>query len=170
MQHWDLTAANEGSRTGPQVLFSTPEARGVVVDLAQDEEMGDHQVRERALVQVLRGSIACTSGTETATCVEGALVVFESGRASYTARSAAHPAAPHASPVAGRRALRRLGRRRPARASGARNSAPARQPHLVAGALKTEFAAAGLIGATRSHAGVGGHRGMRLELPRRLLE
>jgi len=79
MQHWDLTAANEGSRTGPQVLFSTPEARGVVVDLAQDEEMGDHQVRERALVHVLRGSVACTSGTDTATCVEGALVVFEPG-------------------------------------------------------------------------------------------
>ena len=50
MQHWDLTAANEGSRTGPRVLFSTSEARAVLMDLAQDEEMGDHQVRERALV------------------------------------------------------------------------------------------------------------------------
>ena len=77
MQHWDLTAANEGSRTGPRALFSTPEARGVVIDLAQDEEMGDHQVRERALVQVLRGSVTCTSGADTATCVEGTLIVFE---------------------------------------------------------------------------------------------
>jgi hypothetical protein len=37
MQRWDLTAATGGTRTGPRVLFSTPEARGVVMDLAQDE-------------------------------------------------------------------------------------------------------------------------------------
>ncbi len=79
MQHWDLTAANEGSRTGPRALFSTPEARGVVIDLEQDEELGDHQVRERALVQVLQGSVECTSGADTATCVEDTLIVFEPG-------------------------------------------------------------------------------------------
>lgn len=77
MQRWDLTAANEGDRTGPRVLFSTPEARAVVIDLPQDEEMGDHQVRERALVQVLRGSVTCTSGADTATCSEGTLIVFD---------------------------------------------------------------------------------------------
>ena len=79
MQQWDLTAANEGSRTGPRVLFSTPEARAVVIDLAQDEEMGDHQVRERALLNVLRGTITCTSGADTATCAEGTLVLLEPG-------------------------------------------------------------------------------------------
>ncbi len=79
MQHWDLTAANEGTRTGPRVLFSTPEARGVVIDLAQGEEMGDHQVRERALVHVLQGSVTCTSGADTATCDAGTLMVFEPG-------------------------------------------------------------------------------------------
>lgn len=50
-----------------------------MIDLAQDEEMSDHQVRERALVQILRGSVTCTSGAETATCTEGTLVVFEPG-------------------------------------------------------------------------------------------
>ncbi len=79
MELWDLTAASEGSRTGPRVLFSTSEARGVVMDLAEGEEMGDHQVRERALVHVLRGGVTCTSGADTATCVEGTLVVFEPG-------------------------------------------------------------------------------------------
>ena len=77
MQRWDLTAAMERGRTGPRVLFSTSEARGVVIDLAQDEEMGDHQVRERALVHVLRGSVTCTSGTDIATCGEGTLILFE---------------------------------------------------------------------------------------------
>lgn len=79
MQRWDLTAANEGSRTGPRVLFSTADARGVMIDLAQDEEMSDHQVRERALLQILQGSVTCTSGAETATCAEGTLIVFEPG-------------------------------------------------------------------------------------------
>ncbi len=79
MQRWDLTAANEGGRTGPRVLFSTSEARGVVIDLAQSEEMGDHQVRERAMVQVLQGSVTCTSGSDIATCAEGTLIVFEPG-------------------------------------------------------------------------------------------
>lgn len=77
MQQWDLNAPNESARRGPRVLFSTAETRGVVVDLAPDEEMGDHRVRERAVVQVLQGSVRCTSGADTATCVEGTLVVFE---------------------------------------------------------------------------------------------
>jgi quercetin dioxygenase-like cupin family protein len=79
MQRWDLTAANEGGRTGPRVLFSTAETRGVMIDLAQDEEMSDHQVRERALVQVLQGSATCTSGADTANCEAGTLIVFEPG-------------------------------------------------------------------------------------------
>lgn len=79
MQHWDLTAALDGDRTGPRVLFSTPEARGVLIDLEQGDEMGDHQVRERALVHVLRGSVTCLSGAESVTCPEGSLVLFEPG-------------------------------------------------------------------------------------------
>ena len=79
MQQWDLTAAEAGGRTGPRVLFSTSEARGIVIALAQGEEMGDHQVRERALIHVLRGSVTCTSGVDTATCAEGSLIVFEPG-------------------------------------------------------------------------------------------
>ncbi len=79
MQQWDLTAPNVGDRTGPLVLFSTSEARGVVVSLSQGEEMSDHQVRERALIHVLRGSVTCTSGVDTATCAEGTLILCEPG-------------------------------------------------------------------------------------------
>ena len=80
MQQWDLTVVGDsGGRTGPQVLFSTSEARGIVIALAQGEEMGDHQVRERALIHVLRGSVTCTSGADTATCTEGTLIMFEPG-------------------------------------------------------------------------------------------
>ena len=77
MQRWDVTAPNESGRTGPRVLFSTSEARGVVIDLAPAEEMGEHRVRERAFVHVVHGSITCTSGETTATCPEGTLIMFE---------------------------------------------------------------------------------------------
>jgi quercetin dioxygenase-like cupin family protein len=79
MQQWDLTAPNVGGRTGPRVLFSTSEARGIVVALAKGEEMGEHQVRERAFIQVLKGSVTCTSGVDTATWAEGTLILFEPG-------------------------------------------------------------------------------------------
>jgi len=78
MQQWDLTAARD-EKAGPLVLFSTPEARGVVIALAADEEMGDHRVRERAVVQILEGSIACSSGGTESTCRAGTLIVFEPG-------------------------------------------------------------------------------------------
>ncbi len=77
MEWWDLSEANESGRSGPRVLFSTPEARGVVIDLAADEAMGDHRVRERAVVQVLQGSVSFTCGEESTTCATGTLVVLE---------------------------------------------------------------------------------------------
>ena len=77
MQHWDLTAANEQSRTGPRVLFSTSEARGVLIDLGENEVMADHQVRERAVVEVVAGEATFTSGADTVTAGAGALFVFE---------------------------------------------------------------------------------------------
>ncbi len=79
MQVWNLKAPHESERAGPRVLFSTPEARGVVIDLAPDEELSEHQVRERAVVLVLLGSIGLTAGDSTTTCDEGTLVLLEPG-------------------------------------------------------------------------------------------
>jgi quercetin dioxygenase-like cupin family protein len=79
MQRWDLTSAPASERTGPRVLFSTPEARAVVIDLASGEQLGDHGVRERALVLVLRGSMSVTSDGDAERCPQGTLVVFEPG-------------------------------------------------------------------------------------------
>lgn len=39
--------------------------------------MGEHAVRERAVVQVLRGSIDVTTGGRTDACSAGTLVLFE---------------------------------------------------------------------------------------------
>lgn len=79
MRLWNLEAPPEGARTGPRVLFSTPEARVVVVDLTPDQEMGNHRVRERAVIQVVHGSIDLTTGESTTTCNDGTVVLLEPG-------------------------------------------------------------------------------------------
>lgn len=63
----------------PQVLFSTPECRAVVIRLDRGGEIGDHQVRERAVIQVVDGTVTIESGGEVAECPAGTLVVFEPG-------------------------------------------------------------------------------------------
>jgi quercetin dioxygenase-like cupin family protein len=63
----------------PRVLFSSPECRLVVLDLRSGETMGDHHVRERAIVQVISGRVSIEAGGETVECDAGTLVVFDPG-------------------------------------------------------------------------------------------
>lgn len=63
----------------PRVLFSAPECRAVVVDLDGGETMGDHKVRERAVVEVVTGRVSIEASGEAVTCDAGALVLFEPG-------------------------------------------------------------------------------------------
>ena len=79
MERWDIKALNTSDRTGPRVLFSTPEVRAVLIDLALGEEMGDHRVGERAVLQIVRGSVELTSDGAEMTCGDGVLVVLEPG-------------------------------------------------------------------------------------------
>jgi quercetin dioxygenase-like cupin family protein len=79
MQRWDLTGTQVFDRSGPRVLFSTPEARGVVIDLAPGEELGEHRVRERAVLLVVHGAIEVTGDGPAESCPQGTLVLFEPG-------------------------------------------------------------------------------------------
>src|SRR3954447_17524621 len=79
MQCWDVLAADATGRTDPRVLFSTPEARMVMIDLAAGERLGEHEGHERAIIQIVRGSVELTSGASTLTCAEGAVVLLEPG-------------------------------------------------------------------------------------------
>ena len=76
MQLWDVLAADATGRTDPRVLFSTPEARMVMIDLAAGEQLGEHEVHERAIIQVARGSIELTSGDAAMTCGEGVTILL----------------------------------------------------------------------------------------------
>jgi quercetin dioxygenase-like cupin family protein len=63
----------------PRVLFSAPECRAVVVELESGEEMGDHHVRERAVVSVVAGRVVIDVGDETSQCGPGTMLTFDPG-------------------------------------------------------------------------------------------
>ena len=48
----------------PRVLFTSPECRAVVIDLRAGEELGDHRVRERAVVEVVSGRVSIEASGE----------------------------------------------------------------------------------------------------------
>ncbi len=66
-------------RQMPRVLFSSPECRAVVIDLRATEELGDHHVRQRAVVEVVAGRVSIDSGGESVECAAGTLLTFEPG-------------------------------------------------------------------------------------------
>lgn len=58
----------------------------MVVELSEADAMGEHHVRERAIVQVVRGRVEVDASGESAECGAGTLVVFDCGeRHSITA-------------------------------------------------------------------------------------
>ena len=56
MNAWDVMAM-EVAPHRPEVLASTVEGRAIVVSLPSGEELGDHEVHERAWVVVTRGRV-----------------------------------------------------------------------------------------------------------------
>lgn len=79
MQLWDVLAEDATGKTDPRVLFSTPEARMVMIDLEPAEELRDHGVHERAIIQVVVGTVEVTHAAGITTCAQGAVVLLEPG-------------------------------------------------------------------------------------------
>jgi quercetin dioxygenase-like cupin family protein len=63
----------------PRVLFSAPECRVVVIELAAGEAMGEHHVRERAVVHVHHGRVSVEASGESVECGGGSVVTFDPG-------------------------------------------------------------------------------------------
>ena len=81
MQHWSLYEIEtpEGSRS-PVVLHSEDgESRVVLVALDPGQEMGDHQVREAALLVVVGGEARIEAGGDALRATAGDLFRFEPG-------------------------------------------------------------------------------------------
>jgi quercetin dioxygenase-like cupin family protein len=74
VQSWNLREidAPRGTRS-PVVLRSDESARAVLIVLDPGQRLGDHQVKERALVAIVDGHVQVESGGET---IEGAAGCF----------------------------------------------------------------------------------------------
>jgi quercetin dioxygenase-like cupin family protein len=75
----DAPRVSSAGQQMPRVLFTSPECRAVVIDLRRGEELGDHHVRERAVVEVVAGRVSIECSGETVDCETGTLVTFDPG-------------------------------------------------------------------------------------------
>jgi quercetin dioxygenase-like cupin family protein len=79
VQSWNLLEIEtpEGTRS-PVVLHSTDgEARTVLIGVAPGQALGDHQVKEAALIVVVDGAVRVTAGAETVEASTGTVFHFE---------------------------------------------------------------------------------------------
>ena len=79
VERWHLPSIEASGKREPRVLFSRPECRAVLIDLNAGDEMGDHRVHERAVLQVVSGSLEVAAGERTVECDAGTLLTFASG-------------------------------------------------------------------------------------------
>jgi quercetin dioxygenase-like cupin family protein len=77
MQSWHLPEidAPDGTRD-PVVLHSDDEGRAVMIRLEPSQTLGDHQVKERAWVCVVEGTVRVEAGGESLEAQPGTLVTF----------------------------------------------------------------------------------------------
>jgi quercetin dioxygenase-like cupin family protein len=78
VERWDLDQLPSAAGA-PRVVVSTPEARIVLVDLPDGEELGDHEMRERTFVHVVRGHAEIETEGALEHCGGGALVCLAPG-------------------------------------------------------------------------------------------
>ena len=77
MESWDLLAVDAPAGTrDPVVLQSADDARAVLIRLEPGQELGDHQVKERAWIYVVEGSVRIESGGEAVDGRPGTFVTF----------------------------------------------------------------------------------------------
>jgi quercetin dioxygenase-like cupin family protein len=78
MQSWNLHDIDmPGGSRSPVVLDSKNEARAVLIGLEPGQELREHEVKERALLVVVDGSVHIEAGGETVEGTVGTLVAFD---------------------------------------------------------------------------------------------
>jgi quercetin dioxygenase-like cupin family protein len=66
----------DGSRS-PVVLYSSDEGRAVLIGLLPGQKLGDHQVKEHALLVVVDGSAQIEAGSDRLEAAAGTMVAFD---------------------------------------------------------------------------------------------
>jgi quercetin dioxygenase-like cupin family protein len=78
VQHWNLQEIETpGGSRSPVVLRSDGAARAVLIALEPGQRLGEHQVKERALVSVVDGQVRVESGGETVEGTAGCFFSFD---------------------------------------------------------------------------------------------
>jgi quercetin dioxygenase-like cupin family protein len=78
VQSWNLREIETpGGSRSPVVLRSDSAARAVLVALEPGQRLGDHQVKEGALVSVVEGAVRVESGGETIEGETGSFFFFD---------------------------------------------------------------------------------------------
>jgi quercetin dioxygenase-like cupin family protein len=78
VQDWNLRAIETpGGSRSPVVLRSDPGARAVLIGLDPGQSLGEHQVKEGALVAVIDGSVRVESGGKTVEGTAGHFFYFD---------------------------------------------------------------------------------------------
>ena len=78
MQSWNLREIETpGGSRSPVVLRSDASARAVLIVLDPGQRLGEHQVKERALVCVIDGEVRVEAGGETVQGVAGSFFSFD---------------------------------------------------------------------------------------------
>jgi quercetin dioxygenase-like cupin family protein len=78
VQSWNLREIETpGGSRSPVVLRSDDSARAVLIVLEPGQRLGDHQVKERALVSVIDGAVRVESGGETIEGESGTFFSFD---------------------------------------------------------------------------------------------
>jgi quercetin dioxygenase-like cupin family protein len=87
MESWDLKTVEVEPRQ-PRILSSADDARTILLNLPEGEEMQEHEVHERARVLVVEGDVDVAEDGDVASAGAGHLFEFAPGeRRTITARS-----------------------------------------------------------------------------------
>ncbi len=76
MDRWHLPSVEASGKREPRVLFSSSACRAVVLDLRAGDTMGEHSVRERAVIQVVSGRVRVGPPGSEIEAQEGTLATF----------------------------------------------------------------------------------------------
>lgn len=77
MQWWNLGELDAPAGTrDPLVLYSDHGGRAVMIRLDAGQELGEHQVKERAWLAVVDGEVRVEAAGETRMCGAGTLLTF----------------------------------------------------------------------------------------------
>lgn len=77
MRAWHLHEIDTPGGTRSPVVLDSEDSRAVLIGIAPGQELGEHQVRERAWVVVVDGTVEVETAGEALTAPAGTLLEFE---------------------------------------------------------------------------------------------